>query len=118
MKNIKVSIFPTILSIVTTVALAYLVCHISRCDENCVLLTIGTFVSVLLTLAFAMSVKFQNKRVGMNVKVCSVLCFFIMYIVSLCIAWIGVNVPIYVILQSVLVAAYLFVVWKLSTKNV
>ena len=115
----KISVFPALLSVILTAALTYLAYHIGREDENCVLLTIGTAVTVLSTLAFAMSVKFNNERVGMSIKVCSILGFVIMFVANLCFAWVGVNAPLYVILQTVLLVTYLFVVWKLSeVKNV
>jgi hypothetical protein len=117
MKNIKISGSPAILSIFLTVALTYLVYHISCGEENRVLLAMGTFVSVLSTLAFSMSVKFENKRIGMNIKLCSILVFAVMYIANLFFALIGVGVPIYVISQSVLLVAYFFVVWKLFKTN-
>ena len=115
----KVSVFPTLLSVILTAALTYLSYHIGREDENCVLLAIGTAITVFSTLALAMSVSFDNERVGMSIKACSILFFIIMFIANLCFAWMGVNAPWYVILQTVLLVIYLFVVWKLSEiKNV
>ena len=115
----KISIFPMLLSVILTAALTYLAYHIGREDENAVLLAIGTVITVFSTLAFAMSVKFDNERVGVSIKACSVLFFVVMFIVNLCFAWIGVNAPLYVILQTVLLVIDLFVVWKLSeVKNV
>lgn len=110
----KISVFPALLSVVLTAALTYLVYHIGREDENSVLLTIGTAVTSLSTLAFAMSFKLANERVGMNIKLCSAFFFVFMYIANLCFAWIGVNIPFYIILQTILLVFYLFIVWKLS----
>lgn len=113
----KISVFPALLSVILTAALTYLTYHIGRNDDNCVLLAIGTAITVLSTLAFAMSVKFDNERVGISIKLCSVVCFIVMFITNLCFAWKGVNVPFYIILQTVLLVAYLFVVWKLFEKK-
>ena len=113
----KISVFPALLSVILTAALTYLTYHIGRNDENCALLAAGTAITVLSTLAFAMSVKFDNERVGVSIKLCSVICFIVMFIASLCFAWKGVNVPFYIILQTVLLVAYLFVVWKLFEKK-
>ena len=102
----KISVFPALLSLVLTAALTYLAYYIGQEDENNV-------------LGVAMSVRFANERVGLSIKVCSILCFVVMLITNLCFAWIGVNAPLYVILQTVLLVTYLFVIWKLSeVKNV
>ena len=115
----KISVFPTLLSVILTAALTYLPYHIGREDENCVLLAIGTAVTVFSTLAFAMSVKFDNERVGVSIKTCSILSFIVMFIANLCFAWLGVNAPYYIILLALLFVVYLFVVWKLyEVKNV
>lgn len=115
----KISIFPTALSVILTAALTYLVYSIAQTDDNSVLLAIGTAISVLSTLAMAMSVEFENNRVGASIKALAIVCFFIMFIVNLCFAWLGVNAPYYVILLALLLVVYLFVVWKLyEVKNV
>lgn len=115
----KISVFPACLSLILTAALTYLVFNIAQTDNNCILLTIGTAISVLSTLAMAMSVKFENSRVGASIKALAIVCFFIMLIVNLCFAWLGVNVPYYVILLALLFVVYLFVVWKLyEMKNI
>lgn len=115
----KISIFPTVLSVILTAALTYLVYSIAQTDDNSVLLAIGTAISVLSTLAMAMSVEFENSRVGASIKALAIVCFFIMLIVNLCFAWLGVNAPYYVILLALLLVVYLFVVWKLyEVKNV
>ena len=115
----KISAFPALLSVILTAALTYLTYYIGKEDENNVLLAIGTAITILSTLGVSMSVRFVNKRVGLSIKVCSILCFVVMFIANLGFAWLGVNAPLYVILQIVLLVTYLFVVWKLSeVKNV
>ena len=115
----KISVFSACLSLILTAALTYLVFNIAQTDNNCTLLTVGTAISVLSTLAMAMSVKFENSRVGTSIKAMAIVCFFIMLIVNLCFAWLGVNAPYYIILLALLFVVYLFVVWKLyEVKNV
>ena len=102
-----------------TAALSYLVYNIAIEDENCILLTIGTAISVLLTLALCMAVKFDNPKVGINIKIWCFIMFFIMFVSNLCFAWFGVNLPYYFILLAFLWVIHLFVVWKMSEiKNV
>ena len=49
----KISVFPTSLSLILTATLTFLVFNIAQTDDGCVLLTIVTAISVLSTLAMA-----------------------------------------------------------------
>ena len=115
----KISVFPALLSVILTTVLTYLAYYIGQEDEYNVLLAIGTAITILPTLGVAMSVRFANERVGLNIKICSILCFIVMFIANLGFAGMGVNAPLYVILQTVLLVTYFFIVWKLSEiKNI
>ena len=75
----KISVFSALLSLILTAALSYLTYHIAKEDENNVLLLIGTFFSVLSTLALNMSVKFDNPKMGLNIKVWCTIMFFVLF---------------------------------------
>lgn len=115
----KVSIYPALLSLMLTAALSYLAYYIGKEDENSIFLLIGTIISVLSTLALNMSVKFDNHKIGLNIKVWCTIMFFVLFIVNFCFAWLGVNVTYYIIIMTLLLVIHLFVVSKMfSTKNV
>lgn len=117
--KMKISVFSALLSLILTAALSYLTYHIAKEDENNVLLLIGTFFSVLSTLALNMSVKFDNPQMGLNIKVWCTIMFFVLFIINLCFAWLGVNVTYYVILLAIILVVHLFIVSKMfGTKNV
>ena len=108
----KISVFPTFLSLILTMALSYWIYYIAREDENVLLLTIGTVISFLSTLAFSMAVKYSNEKLGINVIVWNIIAFVVMLITNLCFAWLGVNVPYYIILMVILLVVHLFIVGK------
>ena len=115
----KVSIYPALLSLMLTAALSSLAYYIGKEDENSIFLRIGTIMSVLSTLALNMSVKFDNHKIGLNIKVWCTIMFFVLFIVNFCFAWLGVNVTYYIIIMTLLLVIHLFVVSKMfSTKNV
>ena len=117
--KMKISVFSALLSLILTAALSYLTYHIAKEDENNVLLLIGTFFSVLSTLALNMSVKFDNHKIGLNIKVWCTIMFFVLFIVNFCFAWLGVNVTYYIIIMTFILVVHLFIVSKMfGTKNV
>lgn len=115
----KISVFSVLLSLILTTVLSYLTYHIAEEDENNVLLLIGTFLSILSTLALNMSVKFNNSKMSLNIKFWCTVMFFVLFIANLCFAWIGMNVTYYIIIMTLLLVIHLFVVSKMfSTKDV
>ncbi len=113
----KVSVFPALLAVILTAALTYWAYYIGQEDENIVLLTIGTAVTIFFTLGVAMSVRFPNARVGLSIKTFAVLSFVVMFASNLFFACLGVNAPLYVIWQTILLVTFFFVFLKLTEKK-
>ena len=109
----KISVFPACLSFILTAALSFLIYNIAIDNENCILLVIGTAISILLSLALSMAVKFDNPKVGLNIKLWSIILFIILFIVNLIFAWLEGDTSYYVILLTSLWVIHLFVVWKM-----
>ena len=116
----KISAFPTVLMLIATAVISYLVYHIanSNSDPNDIVSGIGTGISVLLTLGCALGISFDDKRANINLKAWSIVAFLIMVIVNLFFAVLGVSMPYYVIILALLLVIHLWVVWKLSTVEV
>lgn len=115
----KISVFPACLSIILTAALSYLVYNIAKENEDVAVLTTGAAISFLSTLAFCMSFKHANSRVGVNVNVWCIVAFIIMLIVNLVFAWTVVDMAYYIILMAILLVVHFFILWNLSRiKNV
>lgn len=117
----KISVFPTLLLLISTAAIGYLAYHIakSNTDPNDILVGVGTGVSVLLTLGCLLGVSMNDRRLNVNLKAWSIIAFIVMAIVNFCFAGFGVNIPYYVIVLTLLLVIHLWVVWKLSAfKNI
>lgn len=111
----KVSLFPTLLLIITTAAIGYLAYDMAHThsDPNELFVGIGTGLSVILTLGCVLSISLKNHRMNINMKAWSGMAFVILIIANLCFAGFGVTMPYYVIVISLLLVIHLWVVYKL-----
>jgi 3-oxoacyl-(acyl-carrier-protein) synthase len=117
----RISIFPAVLSLIVAAVLAWLAYDIAY-DEKTdldVYVAIGTGLSVLLTMGFAMACKPDNTRVSVNFKVWSALMFVVMVISNFCFAGFGVKMPWYVVVTACLLVLHVGVAWSLfKMKNI
>ena len=111
----KISVFPTILLIIATVAIGYLAYDMahSHADPNELLVGIGTGLSVLLTLGCLIGISLKNSRMNINMKAWSGVASLVMIVVNLCFAGFGVSMPYYLIVVSLLLVIHLWVIYKL-----
>ena len=111
----KISIFPTLLTLIVLLAISYLAYHLanSNSDANDLVVGIGTGISVLLTLGCVMGLSLNEGRMNVNLKAWSVVAFVVMTIVNLCFAGFGVSMPYYLIVVSLLLVIHFWVIYKL-----
>ena len=111
----KISLFPTLLLIIVTVAIGYLAYDMahSHADPNELLVGIGTGLSVLLTLGCVIGISLKNSRMNINMKAWSGVASLVMIVVNLCFAGFGVSMPYYVIIISLLLVIHLWIIYKL-----
>ena len=111
----KISIFPTLLTLIVLLAISYLAYHLanSNSDANDLVVGIGTGISVLLTFGCVMGLSLNEGRMNVNLKAWSVVAFVVMTIVNLCFAGFGVSMPYYLIVVSLLLVIHFWVIYKL-----
>ena len=112
----KISLFPTLLLIIVTVAISYLAYDMAHThsDPNEIIVGVGTGVSILMTLGCLLGMSLKDSRLNINMKAWSSVEFIIMTAVNLCFAVFGVSMPYYVIFLALLLVIHLWVVWRLS----
>lgn len=112
----KISIFPTLLLIMATIALSYLAFNMAHdhSDSNELLVGIGTGLSVILTLGCMLSISLKDNRMNINMKAWSGTAFLVLITTNLCFAGFGVTLPYYLIVIALLLVIHLWVVYKLA----
>lgn len=115
----KISLFPTLLLIITTTAIGYLTYDIAHghFDSNDMIVGIGTGISVLLTLGCLLGLSLKDKRLNMNMKAWSCVAFIIVAFANVCFAVFGVVMPFYVIVLALLLVVHLWVIHKLVVEQ-
>jgi hypothetical protein len=91
-----ISIFPTILLIIATVAIGYLAYDIvhTHSDPNEIIVGVGTGISILMTLGCLLGLSLKDSRLNINMKAWSGVAFVVMAVVNLCYAGFGVSMPL------------------------
>lgn len=117
LERMKISIFPAVLSLVVAAALAWLAYDIAYDEQSDhdVYVAVGTAISVLLTLGTAMTLKLDNTKVGINLKVWSALMFVVLLISNFCFAGFGVKMPWYVVITVCLLVLHVGVAMNIAS---
>lgn len=108
----RINWFLAVLSLIVAAALAWLaydIAYVENSDVD-VYVAVGTFVSVVLTLGVAMGCQLENSKVGVNLKVWSIMMFIVMLISNFCFTSFGVKMPWYVVVTVCLLVVHLAVV--------
>ena len=115
----KTSVFSTILLIIATVAISYLAYDMahSHSDTNEIIVGVGTFFSILLTLGCLLGMSLKDSRLNINMKAWSCVACIVMAAVNICFAAFGVTMPYYVIVIALLMVIHLWVIYKLVSKQ-
>ena len=113
----KLSFFPALISIVAAGLIAYLAYHLAQLhfDTNDVVVAVGAFLSVVLTLGSMIALKLDNERTGVNMKTWSFVAFLLAVGVNIGFALWGVLMPFYVILLGLFLLIHLWIVWKMAS---
>lgn len=109
----KVNVFLMFISIALTSLLGYWIYDTANGDENDVLCGICSSVCLLSTLVPTIGLQYERGRIGVNVRVLSVLFFLVFLISHFCFAIWGVTMPSYVIVNGILLVIFLSILYKM-----
>ena len=111
----RANIFLSIISLILAGLIGYWVFSNAKGQEQDTLCGICSTVCFLATLIPALGLQYDSVRIGTNIRVLSGL-FFISFLIShFCFANYGIKMPLYVILNGILLVIYLRVFYKISS---
>lgn len=113
----KTNIFLTIISILLASLIGYLAFNIAEGKDNDILYGIGTFICLFATLMPTIGLQYEEGRLGANIKVVSSLFFIIFLISNLCFAGFGINMPLYIIVNGIMIITYFAILYKFLSIN-
>lgn len=113
----KITFFPALISVVAAGLIAYLAYHLAQLhfDANDVVVAVGAFVSVVLTLGSMIALKFENERTVVNMRAWSFVAFILTVGINIAFAVLGVLMPFYVVVLGLFLLIHLWVVWKMAS---
>ena len=110
----KANIFLTILSVMLAALVGYLAFNVASGDENDAICGISSSVCFAVTLVPIMGLQYKSGRLGVNIRVFSLIFFVIFAISHFCFAGFGVKMPYYIIVNGIMLMIYLAILYKMQ----
>ena len=110
----KVNIFLTLISIILATLVGYLAYNVVSGGENDMVCGIGSGICFAVTLIPTMGIQYKSARLGVNIRVFSVLFFIVFAISHFCFAGFGVKMPYYIIVNGIMLMIYLAIFYKMQ----
>lgn len=110
----KINIFPTILAAAVSALLAYGLYSFCKTSGQEILLAIGGFICLFLALAVGVAVRFEQGRTSTNTAVLGWVFFFLLLASHIVFAFIQFATPSYVIVNGILLLAFLGVTYAVA----
>lgn len=110
----KANIFLTGISVMLAALIGYLAYNISEGQDNDVLCGVGSSICFMATLIPTIGLQYESGRLGVNIRVFSVIFFVIFLISHFCFAGFGVKMPYYIICNGILLVIYLAIFYKMQ----
>lgn len=105
----KVNIFFACISTLLALLLAYWAFSITQGQENDIVCGVCSALCFAGTLVPMLAISHESRRIGVNLQVLSAVFFVIFVISHFCFASFGVKMPYYVIVNGILLLAYIVI---------
>jgi hypothetical protein len=109
----KINVFLTIISLLLTSLLGYLIFNIAEGDENAVLGGIVSGICFAVTIIPIIGLQYESSRLGVNIRLLSGLFFIVFFICHYCYAAWGINTPHYIIVNGFILIINLSILYKM-----
>ena len=109
----KINFVQTIIAIALSLLISYGLYSFHN-SENKMLLSVGSFVFLALTLIITIGASFELPRTTTNVKVVSGVFFAVALISNLIFTFIKFSVPSYVIINGILLLVFILIAYSIN----
>ncbi len=113
----KANVFLTIIGAVVGCLIGYLAYYVAEGDQNDMVCGIGSAICFIATLCPLIGWQFESGKLGTNIRMMTLIFFVVFLISNFCFAGFGVNMPLYVIVNGVLLLIYLAIFYKMQGIN-
>lgn len=110
----KANLFLTVIAVLLGALLGYFAYSVACGAEGDLLCGIGSSLCFIATLVPIMGLQYDDERLGVNIRLMSLL-FFIVFVIShFMFASHGVKMPLYIIVNGIILLVELAVVYKMT----
>lgn len=109
----KINLVQTIIAIAVSGLIAYGLYNF-HVGENQILLSVGSFVFLSVTLALSIGVSFEQSRTTTNIRVVSGIFFVIALISNLIFNFLSFSEPSYIITNGMLLLIYVLIAYSIN----
>lgn len=109
----KVNLVQTIIAIAVSGLIAYGLYNFHD-SENKILLSVGSFVFLSVTLALSIGVNFEQSRTTTNIRVVSGIFFAVALISNLIFNFLSFSEPSYIITNGILLLIYVLIAYSIN----
>lgn len=106
--------FLSLISIAIACLAGYLAFNIAEEKDQNTLCGIFSTICFSATLLPAMGLQYKSNRLGVNIRVLSIIFFVVFLISHFCFANFGIRMPLYVILNGIILLIYLALLYKMQ----
>jgi hypothetical protein len=109
----KINFVQTIIAIAVSLLIAYGLYSFHE-SENKILLSVGSFVFLAVTLILTIGSSFELPRTTTNVRVVSGIFFVIALITNLAFTFLNFSVPNYIIINGILLLVFILITYSIN----
>lgn len=109
----KINFIKTIIAIGVSGLIAYGFYSFHKTD-NKLLLSTGSFVFLLLTLLFTLSISFSLPRTTTMVRTVSGIFFIVAFVINMTFSFFNFSTPIYIIVNGIALMTYVLIAYSIS----
>jgi hypothetical protein len=110
----KINFVQTIIAIAVSALIAYGLYSFHN-GENQMLLSIGSFLFMSVTLALSIGVNFEHSRTTTNIRVVSGIFFAVALISNLIFNFLSFSEPSYIITNGILLLIYILIAYSINS---
>ena len=109
----KINFVQTIIAIVLSLLISYGL-YSFHDSENKILLSLGSFIFLAVTLVITIGVNFEQSRTTTNVRVVSGIFFVIAFVSNLLFSFFTFSSPSYIITNGILLLIFILIVYSIN----
>ena len=112
----KINFLKSILALAISLLMSYGLFSF-KVSENKILLSVGSFIYFAITLITLFSLSFEQPRTTTNIKVISIIFFILGFISNVIFTFINFAIPIYIVLNGILLLLFILIAYTIKSKN-